>query len=76
VCKKWLPGGKSHPELRGGKTPANINFHQGKAVNQLIAQQAKFQKLIMKQMSKFLEKKKKNKRSCQRYSDSDSSDSD
>ena len=79
VCKKWLPGGKSHPEWRGGKTPANINVHQGETVNQLMAQQAEFQKSIMKQMSKLLEKKKKKKkkkRSRQRYSDSESDDSD
>ena len=77
VYKKRLPGGKSHPEWRGGKTPANINVHQGKNLN-LMAQKAKFQKTILKQMSKFSEKKKKKKkkkRCHQRYSDSDSSDS-
>jgi len=76
VCKKWLPGGKPHPEWRGGKTTANINVHQGEHVNQLMAQQAEFQKTILKQMSKISAKKRKKKRSRQRYSDSDSSDSD
>ena len=76
VCKKWLPGGKPHPEWRGGKTTANINVHQSDTVNQLMAQQAEFQKTILKQMSKISAKKKKKKRSRQRYSDSDSSDSD
>jgi len=75
VSKKWLPGGKSHPEWRGGKIPANINVHQGETVNQLIDQQAEFQVSIMNQMSKLLEKKKK-KRSHKCYSDSDSSDLD
>jgi hypothetical protein len=74
VCKKWLPGGKPHPEWRGGKA-ANINVHQGSDVNQLMAQQAEFQKTILKQMSK-LQKGKKKKRSRQRYSDSDSSNLD
>ena len=44
-----------------------------------MAQQAEFNKSIMKQMNKLTEKKKKKKkkkRSRQRYSDSDSSDSD
>ena len=74
VCKKQLPGGKPHPEWKGGKA-ANINVHQGSDINQLMAQQAKFNKTIMKQMAK-LGKKKKKKRSRQRFSDSDSSDSD
>ena len=77
MCKKWLPSGKSHPEWRGGETPVNINVHHGKTVHQLMAQQAEFQKLIMKQMIKLLDKKKKKKkRSRQRYSDFDSSYSD
>jgi len=75
VCKKWLPGGKTHPEWKGGKTPAHINVHQGETVNQLMAQQAEFNKSI-KQMSKLADKKKKKKRSRQRYSDSESDDSD
>ena len=70
------PRRKSHQEWRGGKTPANINVHQGETVNQLMAQQAEFNKSIMKQMSKLAEKKKKKKRSRQRYSDSESDDSD
>jgi hypothetical protein len=74
-CKKWLPGGKSHPEWRGGKTPANINVHQNQGVNQLMAQQAEFQKSILKQISKMSGKKKK-KRRKRSYSDSESSDSD
>ena len=41
-----------------------------------MAQQAEFQKTILKQMSKISAKKRKKKRSRQRYSDSDSSDSD
>ena len=49
---------KSHKEWRGGKT-ANINVHQDVGVNQLMAQQAEFQKTMMKQMSKFLKKEKK-----------------
>jgi hypothetical protein len=58
-CKKWLPGGKSHPEWRGGKTTANINVHQNQGVNQLMAQQAEFQKSILKQISKMSGKKRK-----------------
>jgi len=73
--KKWLPGGKSHPEWRGGKTTANINVHQNQGVNQLMAQQAEFQKSILKQISKMSGKKKK-KRRKRSYSDSESSDSD
>ena len=73
-CKKWVPGGKSHDEWRGVKT-ANINVHQGLDVNQLIAQQTKFNKKIMKQMKSLESKKKKSKRR-RRYSDSESSDSD
>ena len=38
VRKKWLPSGKTHPEWKGGKNPAHINVHQGKTVNQLMAQ--------------------------------------
>ena len=76
VCKKWLPGGKSHPEWRGGKTPANIIVHQGETVNQLMDQQAKFQKSIMKEMSKLSDRKKKKKRSRQRYSKSESESDD
>ena len=75
VCKKWLPGGKPHPEWRSGKQAANINVHQGSDVNQLMAQQAEFNKTIMKQMAK-LGKKKKKKHSRQRFSDSDSSNSE
>jgi hypothetical protein len=75
VCKKWLPGGKPHPEWRGGKTTANINVHQSENVNKLMAQQAEFQKTILKKMSK-LSKKKKKKRSREQPSDSSSSDSD
>ena len=59
VCKKWLPGGKSHPEWRGGKTPANINVHQGETVNQLMTQQAEFQKSIMKQISELWTKRRR-----------------
>jgi len=73
-CKKWVPGGKSHDEWRGGKT-ANINVHQGLDVNQLMAQQTKFNEKIMKQMKSLESKKKKSKRR-RRYSDSESSDSD
>ena len=74
-CKKWVAGGKSHSEWRGGKT-ANINMHQGSDVNQLMAQQVEFQNKIMKQMSKLSEKKKKKSKRRRRTSDSDSSDSD
>ena len=77
ACKKWLPGGKTHHEWKGGKTPANINVHQGSDTNQLMAQQAEFQKKLMKKFSKFERKKKKSsKRSRDRYSSSSSSDSD
>jgi len=77
-CKKWVPGGKSHPDWRGGKT-ANINVHKGTDVNQLMAQQIEFQSKIMNQMNKLTEKKKskKEKKRRRRYaSDSDSEDSD
>jgi len=59
VFKKWLPGGKSHPEYRVSKTPANINIHQGETVNQFMAQQAKFQKTIMKQMTSFWRRRRR-----------------
>ena len=73
-CRKWIAGGKPHSEWRGGKSKAaNINVHQGDTgVNQLMAQQAEFQKKIMKQMKSFEKKKKKKSRRRDR-SDSDSS---
>ena len=78
-CKKWLPGGKASKEWGRGKTTAsNINVHEDVGMNQLMAQQVEFQKTMMKQMSKFFEKKKKTKKrkSAKYYSDSESSDSD
>jgi len=70
-CKKFIPGGKPHPEWKGGRT-ANINVHQG-SDNQLMAQQLEFQKKMMKQMSKLSEKKKSKKKKRRRDSYSDSS---
>ena len=72
-CKKWLPGGKHHNEWRGGHKAANINVHKDDSVNQLMAQQAEFQKKIVKMM-KSSKKEKKRKRRAR--SDSGSSDSD
>mgnify|MGYP000875615735 FL=1 len=72
-CKKWVSGGKHHNEWRGPKANT-LNAHASDtSVNQLMAQQAEFQKTIMKQMSKMSSKKKKSKR--HRYSSSES-DSD
>ena len=75
-CKKWVPGGKPHPEWKGGTSTSNINVHKsGGDMKQLMAQQAEFQHKIFKQMNKLAGKKKKSKRR-KRHSDSESSDSD
>ena len=42
----WIAAGKSHEEWRDGKT-ASINVQQDVGVNQLMAQQVKFQKTMM-----------------------------
>ena len=55
-CKKWLPGGKPHPGWMGGKATATIKVQRDDTVNRLMAQQAEFQKTILKQMSKMYEK--------------------
>ena len=61
--------------MMGGKT-ANLNAHQGSDMNQSMAQQVEFQNKIMKQMSKYSDKKRKKSKRKKRHSDSDSSDSD
>ena len=61
------------------KKTTNINVHQDVGgINQLMAQQVEFQKTMMKQMSKFSDRKKKSRKrkSKQYYSDFESSDSD
>ena len=75
-CKKWLPGGKSHHEWRGGNKTANINVHSGSDVNSLMAQQAEFNKQMLKQFKSLGSKKKKKSKRRRHDSDSDSSDSD
>ena len=47
ACKKWVAGGKNHPEWKGPQA-SNINVHSGNDVKQLLTQQME---KVMKQVA-------------------------
>ena len=78
ACKKWVAGGKPHPEWKGPRA-SNINAHSSDDMKQLMAQQTSSMEKMQYKIAKLSEKRKNKKaakRSRSRYSDSDSSDSD
>ena len=66
--------------IKSGKVTEPLsNVHQDIGVYQLMAQQIEFEKIMMKQMSKFSKKEKekeKKRKGSQHHSNLDSSDSD
>eukprot|EP00957_Ditylum_brightwellii_P110990 8464821-Ditylum_brightwellii.AAC.1 len=58
-----MAGDKPNKEWGGrSKAAANINIHKDVGMNQLMAQQFKFQKSLMINLSKLMDKKKKSKK--------------
>ena len=77
ACKKWVAGGKPHPEWRGPRA-SNTNTHASVDMKEFMAEHTKSMEKMQYKIAKLSEKKKKksSKRSRSRYSDSDSSDLD